>query len=110
MKKFFTVIAYCFTAFHCSAITISDGYTDKSSYRFGDVVTFYINANGTGLMDINLTDLNGVNASNVNNPIISNVSVYPQSIANASPWMNGYGYSITTTWTFVRLLYRAALT
>ena len=69
---------------------ITDGYMDKISYNQGDVANAYINASSifTGQK---------LFLYSVNNQIVDSiiVNLTPQSISNADPWMNGYGYLVS---------------
>ncbi len=70
------------------AVTIHDGYTDKLSYRAGDTITFYINANSAGNINILLFEIEGITSVDT----IFAVDVIPQSSGSITPWKDGFEY------------------
>jgi len=69
---------------------------DKISYNPGEIAAVYINANG------NYTDKK-LYLYTVNNVVVDslNVAIFPQtnSVANTSPWEDGYDYSVSFSYT-----------
>jgi hypothetical protein len=77
--------------------TISDGYTDKQSYRPGDSVTLFINADNP-----QTTMLNLYNFANV---VVHTVpaELFPQTPVGSTPWETGFGYQESVTFTLPSL-------
>lgn len=77
--------------------TLSDGYTDKQSYRPGDSVTLFINADNP-----QRTMLNLYNFANV---VVHTVSaeLFPQTSVGSTPWETGFGYQESVTFTLASL-------
>jgi hypothetical protein len=77
--------------------TLSDGYTDKQSYRPGDSVTLFINADNP-----QTTVLNLYNFANV---IVHTVpaELFPQTPVGSTPWETGFGYQESVTFTLPSL-------
>jgi hypothetical protein len=92
MKKFCIIILFFLAAIYCSAQTpiIQEGYTDKSSYRSGDIALLYLSSDIPGTIDLHLYGI-----SYPTTPLytlVSNVNVLHQVPTTASPWEDGYGY------------------
>ncbi|MBS1949661.1 MAG: hypothetical protein OJF59_002717 [Cytophagales bacterium] len=70
------------------------GYTDKTSYYPGETVELYLSAD-------NKADNCLIRIYNINHDSVSyfNTAIKPQPILNNDPWMNGFGYALTTTFT-----------
>jgi hypothetical protein len=80
-----------------AAASISDGYTDKQSYRPSDSVTLFINA-----PTAQRTMLNLYNFANV---VVHTVpaDLYPQTPVGSTPWETGFGYQESVTFTLPSL-------
>src|ERR1035437_2024653 len=77
---------------------ILDGYTDKSSYRAGETVTFFLNSPSDVAGIAKNIDIHDVNGTVVET--ISKVRLIHQSFPSGDYWANGFGYTAsTTTWT-----------
>ncbi len=101
MKRHFLIVLFLILVINCSAQVLQDGYTDKLSYRAGEVVTFSINtaANCGGCtLDLRLEDISGNVVYTLPDPIDVPSG---QAITNTTNyWEAGYGYTPSqTTWT-----------
>lgn len=76
---------------------ILDGYTDKWSYRPGEVMKVYVNAMGPATGQIELCDI----AGNVVDAV--RTKIFPQQVRPDAPWANGYGYTETFDYTIPKL-------
>jgi hypothetical protein len=54
-----SIILNYFINIDVTATTILDGYTDKLSYRYGETVTFFPNADTADIISVSLLDING---------------------------------------------------
>lgn len=79
------------TAFYCYA-TLTDGYTDKLSYRAGEVITFYTKSTDTDyfLYAIDGTPTYTLSGFNSNSQL---------GLPPANSYSVGFGYASTYTWT-----------
>src|SRR5882757_306024 len=77
--------------------TLSDGYTDKQSYRPGDSVTLFVNADNP-----QTTVLNLYNFANV---VVHTVpaQLFPQTPVGSTPWETGFGYQESVIFTLPSL-------
>jgi hypothetical protein len=100
MKTFYVTILFFIAACQCSA-QFAEGYTDKSSYRALETITFFTkHPPGSPQTSFELLDLGG----NPLNPqvFIPNFNPDPQNglpDCTGNPWENGYDYAPTCTWT-----------
>ena len=106
MKLIYPTILFFVLSISSFGQSLLDGYTDKLSYRHGDVVTFFIKSDGVNNcqslgcnLDLLLGDLRGINTNLYD---IGNIDVPAgQSITTSNPWenVNGFGYTPSTaTW------------
>ncbi len=93
MRTIIKSIILLFSTINCGFAQIQDGYTDKTSYRYGDTVTFYLNATYPGTYDINIYDINDQHVGTINS-----VNLIFNSSTNNQYWANGLGYSPTLRW------------
>jgi hypothetical protein len=77
--------------------TLSDGYTDKQSYRPGDSVTLFINADNPQTTVLNLYSFADLVVHTV--PAV----LYPQIPVGSTPWATGFGYQESVTFTLPSL-------
>src|ERR1035437_3068927 len=93
MKKIIIFIFLALANLSNASNYITEGYMNRSSYNPGDIAHVYVNANGTYIGK-------KLYLSTINNIIVDSVIVNlaPQSITNADPWENGYGFSVSFTY------------
>lgn len=104
MKKFIliNILLFSLTSFAWSQTsTVPDitGYTDKSSYRVGDTIKFYLSSFVLSFIgdpyDAPVTAM-GAPSTTVATVHIDTLRV--QGPSNAYPWRDGYGYKLTAKW------------
>ena len=99
MKTFYTGILFFIAVVYGDA-QIVDGYTDKLSYRSGEIVTFFTkHPTNSTQTSFDLKDF-----ANIIIPCSLSFSVFNATIGNNQPipsansYMDGYPYLQTNTW------------
>jgi hypothetical protein len=77
--------------------TIIDGYTDKQSYRPGDSVTLFINADNPQTTTLNLYNFASVVVHTIP------AGLFPQTPVGSTPWETGFEYQESVTFTLPSL-------
>ena len=123
MKKYFLLclillinLSSSFAQLWTGQAKITDGYTDKLSYRPGEAVTYYLQGSLNSPWYLPASACEWKNAlyywsydpTNQSYPYnvttaavfdLTNSGIYPQGIPHSNPYENGYGFSSTYSWT-----------